>query len=60
MPRRVVTRMSPANLFSTQPFPVPEPDGSAKTYPDKIHSIVDDISQLTLLEAAQLNELLKV
>jgi ribosomal protein L7/L12 len=46
-------------VLSSQPLPVPEPDGSAKTYPDKLHAIVDHISQLTLLETAQLNELLK-
>lgn len=45
---------------SSEPLSVPDPDGSPKTYPDKIHTIVDHISQLTLLEAAQLNELLKV
>lgn len=44
---------------SSEPLSVPDPDGSPKTYPDKIHTIVDHISQLTLLEAAQLNELLK-
>ena len=50
----------PHVLFSSQPLPVPDPDGSSKTYPEKIHTIVDHISQLTLLETAQLNELLKV
>ena len=43
-----------------EPLSIPEPDGSAKTYPEKLHSIVEQISQLTLLETAQLNELLKV
>ena len=31
-----------------------------KEYPEKIKSIVDEISKLTLLEVADLNELLKV
>ena len=57
--RRGLSRVSLV-LCSSQPLPVPEPDGSSKTYPEKIHDIVDDISQLTLLETAQLNELLKV
>ena len=33
---------------------------SDKKYPEKIARIVEDISKLTLLETAQLNELLKV
>ena len=41
------------------PLPVPEA-GSDKNYPEKISRIVEDISKLTLLETAQLNELLKV
>ena len=43
-----------------EPLSVPGPDGVAKVYPDKIRTIVENISQLTLLETAQLNELLKV
>lgn len=60
--RRSVSLPRLPRMFSTsaKPHPVPEPDGSAKTFPDKIHTIVDQISQLTLLETAQLNELLKV
>ena len=38
---------------------MPEAD-SDKKYPEKITRIVEDISKLTLLETAQLNELLKV
>ena len=38
---------------------MPEAEGDKK-YPEKISRIVDDISKLTLLETAQLNELLKV
>ena len=45
---------------STEPLPVPPPDGAERIYPDKIRDIVDQITQLTLLETAQLNELLKV
>ena len=45
---------------STETLPVPPPDGAARIYPDKIRAIVDQITQLTLLETAQLNELLKV
>ena len=37
----------------------PPPD-SARVYSDKIRSIVNDISGLTLKETAQLNEMLKV
>ena len=47
-------------LCSTvDPLPVPEAD-SSKKYPEKITGIVKDVSKLTLLEKAQLNELLKV
>ena len=34
--------------------------GKEKVYADKLHKIVTDISHLTLLEVADLNELLKV
>ncbi|CAH3143560.1 unnamed protein product [Porites lobata] len=37
----------------------PRPDDAVKEYPDKIKSIVDEISKLTLIEVADLNELLK-
>ena len=39
--------------------PLPAPTGD-KSYPPKIEKIVQEISQLTLLETSQLNELLKV
>jgi len=40
--------------------PLAQPDNSPdKAYPPKISSIVDQISQLNLLEVADLNELLK-
>ena len=45
---------------SSPPIPPPPVDGKSSNYPDKIKKIVDDISQLTLLETSQLNDLLKV
>ena len=42
------------------PLPPPVPDGAEPVYSKKIRDIVSEISQLTLLETAQLNELLKV
>ena len=50
----------PEVASNADPLPPPTPDGTAKVYPEKIQNIVRDISQLTLLETAQLNELLKV
>ena len=48
-------------LMSSDPMPLPTDDLSkAKVYPEKIHQIVDQIEKLTLLEVADLNELLKV
>ena len=44
---------------SSEPIPPPHPDGTI-VYSDKLHSIVKDISQLTLIEVSKLNELLKV
>lgn len=41
------------------PLPPPVPDGAEPVYSKKIRDIVSEISQLTLLETAQLNELLK-
>ena len=38
----------------------PPPDESPKEYSEKITNIVDEISKLTLIEVADLNELLKV
>ncbi|XP_052773508.1 39S ribosomal protein L12, mitochondrial-like [Mya arenaria] len=47
--------------FSTEPQekPLPLPNTPEKTYSPKIQQIVTDISQLTLLEVSDLNELLK-
>ena len=39
---------------------MPAADGAAKTYPPHINEIVDKISQLTLMEVADLNSCLKV
>ncbi|XP_068223473.1 uncharacterized protein mRpL12 [Palaemon carinicauda] len=37
----------------------PTPDGAPKVYPEKIQSIVSEITKLTVLEVADLNDLLK-
>ncbi|KAJ7340244.1 Ribosomal protein [Desmophyllum pertusum] len=37
----------------------PQPDDAVKEYPEKITNIVDEISRLTLIEVADLNECLK-
>lgn len=47
------------NATQTAEAPLDLP-GAEKVYPDKLKKIVTDISQLTLLEVADLNELLKV
>lgn len=39
---------------------MPLPNNEEKVFPQKISAIVDQISQLNLLEVADLNELLKV
>ena len=45
---------------SANSVPPPMSDDCDKVYPEKIQRIVSDISRLSLLEASQLNELLKV
>ena len=56
-----VRALSTSLQKSTDAMPLPNTDASAdKTYPPKITAIVDQISQLNLLEVADLNELLKV
>lgn len=40
-------------------IPQPAPDAASKQYPEKISNIVSEISKLTLVEVADLNELLK-
>ncbi|XP_045210850.2 39S ribosomal protein L12, mitochondrial-like [Mercenaria mercenaria] len=44
--------------YSTEPLPLPNQDAE-KQYSPKIQGIVNEIGQLTLLEVADLNELLK-
>lgn len=44
---------------AAEPLPPPSSDGGPKTYPERIRNLVSEISQLTLAETAQLNELLK-
>ncbi|XP_013788877.1 39S ribosomal protein L12, mitochondrial-like [Limulus polyphemus] len=44
---------------STEVLKHPEASGAEKMYPVKIQKIVEDIAQLTLIEVADLNELLK-
>lgn len=51
--------VSASRHYSTEPLPEPHADGAAKKYSPKIQNIVDDISKLTLIEVADLNELLK-
>jgi large subunit ribosomal protein L7/L12 len=40
-------------------MPPPQPDNENKQYPEKIEKLVDQISSLTLMEVADLNQLLK-
>ena len=46
--------------LATEPLPAPTSAAGVKVYPPKIELLVKDISNLTLLETSQLNELLKV
>ena len=46
--------------YSTDLIPEPHVEGEEKQYSQKLENIVDEISNLTLLEVADLNELLKV
>jgi len=55
---RIHTRFNSAAYNST--LSAPQPDDAVKEYPEKITNIVDEISKLTLIEVADLNELLKV
>ena len=64
-PRRAVQaccRLKHHRFLSAQAIPFPDSEATSvqsKAYPDKIVKIVDEISGLTLLEVADLNELLK-
>merc|ERR1712212_690398 len=44
---------------SAEALAIPVAEGESKVYPEKIQSIVGQISQLTLVEVADLNDLLK-
>lgn len=54
--KRMPTPLEPVN---EAPLPVSPPTGDNKTYEPKIVKLVDEISQLSLLQVADLNELLK-
>ncbi|KAK7080061.1 Ribosomal protein [Halocaridina rubra] len=45
--------------LSSEALSAPTPDGAPKVYPEKIQNIVTQISQLSILEVADLNDLLK-
>ena len=45
---------------TVEAVPPPKSDNCDKIYPEKIQRIVNDISNLSLIETSQLNELLKV
>ncbi|CAH1794152.1 unnamed protein product [Owenia fusiformis] len=60
--QRVTTTVVGTNhirLCSSQTLSLPHEEGSDKQYSNKITNIVEEISQLTLIEVADLNELLK-
>lgn len=57
---RCVAAEAAATSDGPQTIPPPPLEGKSRQYPEKIRRIVDDISQLTLLEISQLNTLLKV
>lgn len=54
-----VTPLWQTRTLSSSAIPAPSFEGEDKKYPEKIHKLVGDISQLTLLEIADLNDLLK-
>lgn len=56
---RIHTRFNISAAYSST-LSAPQPDDAVKEYPEKITNIVDEISKLTLIEVADLNELLKV
>ena len=51
---------APSTTGDSSPIPPPPVDGQQREYPEKLRNIVESISKLTLLEASQLNDLLKV
>ncbi|KAJ1526897.1 hypothetical protein ONE63_008449 [Megalurothrips usitatus] len=48
-----------ARHMSAEAMPVPTPDNAPKTYPLKIEKLVNEIAGLTLVEVADLSDLLK-
>jgi len=52
-------RVSTSSTYKTEAMAIPAADGQDKIYPEKLESIVSQISSLTLLEVADLNALLK-
>jgi hypothetical protein len=52
--------VTPLPKLNEEPLPVPTPSGTKKDYAPKITGLVDQISGLTLIEVADLSELLKV
>ncbi|ODM89285.1 39S ribosomal protein L12, mitochondrial [Orchesella cincta] len=58
-PQVVKRGPTPLEQVNEEPLPVTTPTGESKVYEPKIVKLVDEISQLTLLQVADLNELLK-
>ena len=61
---RLIAAINPAcnirSPYSTSPLPLPTPEGQPRNYSPRIVEMVDEISQMTILEVADLNELLKI
>lgn len=60
-PARSRVLSSTASSLNTEaaPLATPSPDGADKVFPERIENLVREISQMTLLEVAELNECLK-
>lgn len=59
-PRSFLPQRAPWNrCLSSDVIPPPTFEGEEKKYPAKIQKLVDEITELTLVEVADLNELLK-
>ncbi|KAH7949970.1 hypothetical protein HPB49_017822 [Dermacentor silvarum] len=56
---RCTTPALSAVKYSTEALAQPAPSTEERHYPEKITRLVDDIAKLTLMEVADLNELLK-
>lgn len=60
MPRSFRPQCAPwSRTLSSDVIPPPTFEGEEKKYPAKIQKLVDEITELTLVEVADLNELLK-